>query len=109
MAKFKPHQKITWSSQAAGSWIDKTGEVLDVLGPNVSIMERLRAMSIAFKPEFKKSHVQATDTTFSQRYLIEVVVVRRAGKNAKYKCYYAPLVSVIDGESQSAGRLASRA
>jgi hypothetical protein len=82
--KFKPGNRITWTSQAAGSWKRKVGTVLGV------VMAGRTALSKGVHPAGLKLGIAMND-----RYVIAVKVV--STKGIPKLVHYTPLVKVIDG------------
>lgn len=109
--KFKVGERITWASSSAGTWKDKTGDVLGVIAPGESIATHLRGKLGITVP---KSRVKASDIAHDNaRYLVKVdppALKRRGTKGMREPdpVYYAPLVKVIDGDSHGRGKLVTR-
>lgn len=92
---------LTWTSQSAGSWVEKTGEIVAIVAGGADIrpvIEKFCHARIAPLPA--KSHIKAEWISANDRYLVSVV-----RKNTRL--WYCPLVKVIDSQiraRKAAGR-----
>lgn len=84
MGKLKAGDRVTWDSQAGGSWTTKTGTVIR----EIPAGERARQYVPA---GIKKSHVKFDNVSKNDRVLVAVP----AGKDGKITHYYCPRKSVL--------------
>lgn len=94
--KFKPGDTVTWTSQAQGSHVTKTGEVLAIV-PNGKSAYRLMpkdTLDAGGNPPYTR--MGFSDVSLRDRYLVRV-----PGKTDKAKPrYYAPNVAVVDRQAK---------
>lgn len=84
MGKLKSGDKVTWQSQAGGSWTEKTGTVIREILPGESAKQ--------YAPDgIKKSHVKFDDVSQNDRVLVAVP----AGKDGQITHYYCPRKNVL--------------
>ena len=84
MGKLKAGDRVTWDSQAGGSWTTKTGTVIR----EIPAGERARQYVPA---GIKKSHVKFDNVSKNDRVLVAVP----AGKDGKITHCYCPRKSVL--------------
>jgi len=88
---------LTWTSQSAGSWVEKSGGVIAILAPGQSVKAMLAEPG---RVSALPSHVKCSDTAASARYLVAVPKGQRIH-------YYAPLVATIDNMATAGKRSAA--
>jgi len=88
---------LTWTSQASGSWVEKSGVVIAVLASQQSVKVTLAELKRVDVPQ---SYIKCTDTAASNRYLVAVPKGQRIQ-------YYAPLVATIDNMATAGKRSAA--
>mgnify|MGYP007098669610 CR=1 FL=1 len=80
----KAGDKVTWKSQAGGSWTEKTGTVIREVPSGESAKQ--------YVPDgIKKSHVKFDNVSKNDRVLVAV----QNGKDGKITHYYCPRSSVL--------------
>lgn len=80
----KAGDKVTWDSQAGGSWTTKTGTVIKDIPAGKSAM--------LYVPEnVRMCHIKFDDMSKNDRVLVAVP----AGKNGQITHYYCPRKSVL--------------
>nr|WP_300776281.1 hypothetical protein [uncultured Acetatifactor sp.] len=85
IGKLKAGDKVTWKSQAGGSWTEKTGTVIREVPAGESARQ--------YVPDgIRKSHVKFDDVSKNDRVLVAVP----AGKDGKITHYYCPRKSVLE-------------
>lgn len=97
---FKVGDTIRWASQAGGTAKMKRGRVIAILASNGDLHG-------AVPKGTKPSHVMGSGRSLNVRYVVEVPYAGKATKRdaPRHPRYYAPLVSTIDGDSDSRGHL----
>jgi hypothetical protein len=91
--KFKIGDKVRWSSQAAGSWVEKTGIIVAVLPPGVPPMKNFGEGPIYDMARQHNANIQAGGL---QSRTMESYIVLVAGKTPKSKSkLYWPLTSAL--------------
>lgn len=88
--KKKVGDKVTWISQARGTRVEKTGEVLALLPAGSSAYAALKAARPNVTP--REALVSADISSARDRYLIEVMT----GKNNNIPKYVTPLTGAVD-------------
>lgn len=79
--------QVTWTSQALGCWIEKSGTVIAAIPSGTSAMQ--------YVPETaKKSHVKFKDISGMDRVLVAVP----SGKDGQITHYYCPAKSVLENQ-----------
>lgn len=96
--KFKVGDTIRWASQAGGGVRVKRGRVIAILPSNGDLHG-------AVPKGTKPSHVMGAGRSLSVRYVVEVPYAGKDTGSHVLPRYYAPLVSTIDGDSDSRGHL----
>lgn len=85
----KAGDKVTWCSQAGGSWTEKRGIVIREIPSGTSAMQ--------YVPETaKKSHIKFKDISEVDRVLVAVP----AGKDNQLTHYYAPTEKTVARQNQ---------
>lgn len=79
-------QKVRWTSQSWGSWVEKRGDVIAEIPAGESAMAHI-------PDTVKKSHIKFYDVSTKDRVLVAVP----AGKDGKTTHYYCPLKSMFRG------------
>lgn len=83
----KKGEKVTWESQAGGSWTEKTGKVVEEVPAGADARE--------YVPDgAKKSHVKFDSISSRDRILVAVP----AGKDGKIMHYYCPSKGVLTSQ-----------
>ena len=84
MGKMKAGDKVSWESQAQGSWTEKRGTVVADVPAGTNATQ--------FVPDLaKKSHLKFDDVSKVDRTLVAVP----AGKDGQITHYYCPWKSVL--------------
>lgn len=78
--KFLVGQKVRWSSQAAGSWKEKIGVVVDVIPP-MKVTQMMHSVGVG-----------TYNTRNHESYIVHVPSASGRGKGT----YYWPLVSKLE-------------
>ena len=85
IGKLKAGDKVTWKSQAGGSWTEKTGTIIREVPAGESTRQ--------YVPDgIRKSHVKFDNVSKNDRVLVAVPV----GKDGKITHYYCPRKSVLE-------------
>lgn len=80
----KAGDKVTWQSQAGGSWTEKTGTVIREIPSGESARQ--------YVPDgIRKSHVKFDDVSQNDRVLVAVP----AGKDGQITHYYCPRKNML--------------
>lgn len=82
----KVGQKVRWTSQSCGSWVEKRGEVIAEIPAGDSAMSHVPDTA-------KKSHIKFSDVSTKDRVLVAVP----AGNDGKITHYYCPLKTMFRG------------
>ena len=85
IGKLKAGDKVTWKSQAGGSWTEKTGTVIREVPAGESARQYVPG-------GIRKFHVKFDDVSKNDRVLVAVP----AGKDGKITHYYCPRKSVLE-------------
>ena len=80
----KAGDKVTWQSQAGGSWTEKTGTVIREILPGESAKSYIPNSA-------KKGHIKFGDKSSNERVLVAVP----AGKDGQITHYYCPRKNML--------------
>lgn len=83
--KFKVGHRIMWSSQSAGIWKQKIGDVIAIIRKNESIKSHLVRLGY----DTLRCSVHAADSALIDRYLVDVELMP-GGSNSRNNQIYAP-------------------
>ncbi len=98
--------KITWTSQAGGFAVEKSGTVVAIVrgtasggGGGDDLFDMAEKHGLNGQPVLP-SHVKGQAHSFADRYLVRVV--QHGAKGQKTALFYAPAVKVIDNALRKA-------
>lgn len=86
----KVGDKVTWCSQAGGSWTEKRGIVVREIPARESAKQYVPDSA-------RKGHIKFDDMSNNDRILVAVP----AGKEGRITHYYCPRKSVVELEAES--------
>lgn len=87
-------QTVTWTSQAQGTRLEKTGEIVGLLPANHGLFAALKARRIVVP----QSRVKGQDKSKNDRYIVAVARPTKRRGAIPTMDYYAPTVGMVDAQ-----------